>query len=89
MLKAIEKSKIVSQLVDFATNKQNKDLAKNDGKKKTRLTGIPKLEDANQAGGRGAEDCTLILTEGTTNRMHSSCVFNLLAESLLLLAYCR
>ncbi len=50
--------------MDFASAKQSKDLCKNDGKKKSRLTGIPKLEDANNAGGRGAEHCTLILTEG-------------------------
>mmetsp|Transcript_34834 Transcript_34834/g.78540 ORF Transcript_34834/g.78540 Transcript_34834/m.78540 type:complete len:1274 (-) Transcript_34834:278-4099(-) len=30
----------------------------------TRLTGVPKLEDANDAGGRGSAECTLILTEG-------------------------
>jgi DNA gyrase/topoisomerase IV subunit B len=34
------------------------------GAKKTRLTGIPKLDDANDAGGRNSEHCTLILTEG-------------------------
>merc|ERR1719163_1348790 len=30
----------------------------------TRLTGVPKLEDANEAGGKNSADCTLILTEG-------------------------
>mmetsp|Transcript_78448 Transcript_78448/g.139080 ORF Transcript_78448/g.139080 Transcript_78448/m.139080 type:complete len:1248 (-) Transcript_78448:91-3834(-) len=30
----------------------------------TRLTGVPKLEDANDAGGKNSADCTLILTEG-------------------------
>ncbi|XRB21035.1 DNA topoisomerase II [Pseudoscourfieldia marina] len=35
-----------------------------DGKKTTRLTGIPKLDDANDAGGRNSQKCTLILTEG-------------------------
>ncbi|CAJ1338347.1 unnamed protein product [Effrenium voratum] len=30
----------------------------------TRLTGIPKLEDANDAGGKSSQECTLILTEG-------------------------
>lgn len=40
-------------------------MKKNDGKKKSgRLVGIPKLEDANEAGGKNASDCTLILTEG-------------------------
>jgi DNA topoisomerase-2 len=28
------------------------------------LTGVPKLEDANDAGTRNSLDCTLILTEG-------------------------
>lgn len=28
------------------------------------IPGIPKLEDANDAGGRNSEHCTLILTEG-------------------------
>jgi DNA topoisomerase-2 len=32
--------------------------------KKSRLLGIPKLDDANDAGTKNAEDCTLILTEG-------------------------
>ncbi len=39
------------------------------GKKTGRITGIPKLEDANDAGTKNAMDCTLILTEG------ASCVF--------------
>ena len=34
------------------------------GTKKSKLTGIPKLEDANEAGTRNSERCTLILTEG-------------------------
>jgi DNA topoisomerase-2 len=34
------------------------------GAKKAKLTGIPKLEDANEAGTRNSEKCTLILTEG-------------------------
>jgi len=29
-----------------------------------RVLGIPKLEDANDAGGKESKDCTLILTEG-------------------------
>ena len=34
------------------------------GKKKQRLLGIPKLEDANLAGTGNSKKCTLILTEG-------------------------
>ena len=32
--------------------------------KKSKLLGIPKLEDANDAGTRFADKCTIILTEG-------------------------
>lgn len=34
------------------------------GKKKDKLFGIPKLEDANWAGTKNSVECTLILTEG-------------------------
>ena len=55
-------------LMDLAINlsafKENKDLKKSDGKKKTTIRGIPKLDDANWAGGPKSDQCTLILTEG-------------------------
>ncbi len=41
-----------------------KKLKKTDGRKVTRVHGIPKLDDANFAGGRRSHECTLILTEG-------------------------
>jgi DNA topoisomerase-2 len=34
------------------------------GGKKQRVLGVEKLEDANEAGSRNSEKCTLILTEG-------------------------
>merc|ERR1712176_128257 len=34
------------------------------GTKGKRVLGVPKLEDANEAGGKHASECTLILTEG-------------------------
>ena len=39
-------------------------LKKTDGSKKSRISGITKLDDANNAGTRNAGKCTLILTEG-------------------------
>ena len=39
-------------------------LKKTDGSKKSKIKGIPKLEDANYAGTKKSTDCTLILTEG-------------------------
>ena len=39
-------------------------LKKGSGPKNSKLRGIAKLEDANNAGGKGAKQCTLIVTEG-------------------------
>lgn len=58
------KSGIVDTLLSWATFKQNKDLKKTDGTKTERVHNIHKLEDANEAGGRNSDKCTLILTEG-------------------------
>ncbi len=48
--------------VKFKT--QEKLNAKCSGSKKTKLKGIAKLDDANDAGSAKSRDCTLILTEG-------------------------
>ncbi|KAK1306769.1 DNA topoisomerase 2 [Acorus calamus] len=63
-LKKVAKSGVVDSLLSWADFKQSKDLKKTDGTKRQRITGITKLEDANEAGGRNSEKCTLILTEG-------------------------
>ncbi len=65
MLKDIVKSGVLDQIVAQATAKAKVQFEKNlKADKKSRLLGIPKLEDANDAGTRNAEYCTLILTEG-------------------------
>ena len=48
-------------LLEFKASKEAK---KTDGKKRSTLRGIPKLEDALLAGTAKSGDCTLILTEG-------------------------
>ena len=58
------KTGVVESVLAFAAFKQSKELKKTDGAKRGRLVGIPKLDDANEAGGRNSEKCTLILTEG-------------------------
>ncbi|XP_038974184.1 DNA topoisomerase 2-like [Phoenix dactylifera] len=63
-LKKVAKSGVVNSLLSWADFKQSKELKKTDGTKRQRIVGIPKLEDANDAGGRNSEKCTLILTEG-------------------------
>ena len=37
---------------------------KSGGKKKKQIIGVEKLVDANEAGGRNSEKCTLLITEG-------------------------
>jgi len=61
---AVETSSIIENVLSWADFKLNKELKKTDGSKKSRISGIPKLEDANEAGGKDSERCTLILTEG-------------------------
>ncbi|CAK9140401.1 unnamed protein product, partial [Ilex paraguariensis] len=63
-LKKVAKSGVVENLLSWADFKQCKDLKKTDGTKRQRITGITKLEDANDAGGKNSDKCTLILTEG-------------------------
>ncbi|KAL7251602.1 hypothetical protein ACSBR1_013445 [Camellia fascicularis] len=65
-LKKVSKSGIVESLLSWANFKQSKDLKKTDGTKRQRITGITKLEDANDAGGKSSDKCTLILTEGVS-----------------------
>ena len=48
--------------VKFKT--QEKMNSKCSATKRSKLKGIPKLDDANDAGGAKSRDCTLILTEG-------------------------
>lgn len=62
--KKIMKTSVVENVLSFAKYQQEKQLKRTDGTKRQRITGITKLEDANNAGTRKGKDCTLILTEG-------------------------
>ncbi|XP_032783705.2 DNA topoisomerase 2 isoform X2 [Daphnia magna] len=62
---ALNKSGVIEGVMQWAKFKAQTELNKNcSGKKHSKLKGIPKLEDANNAGTRYSIDCTLILTEG-------------------------
>lgn len=61
---AVGRSKIADSVMTWASTRENKEMKRTDGSKRQRLTGIPKLDDANEAGGRNSGECTLILTEG-------------------------
>ncbi|KAF4530843.1 hypothetical protein B566_EDAN018848, partial [Ephemera danica] len=60
----VMKSGITEAVLSWAKFKAQTQLEKVGGKKKTKLKGVAKLEDANEAGGKNAHRCTLILTEG-------------------------
>ena len=63
--KIIKKSGIIEEVTFFAKAKSQRQLEKKTGgSKKTKLNGIPKLDDANWSGSRRSQECTLILTEG-------------------------
>lgn len=63
-VKRLSKSGIVETILSWARFKQDQQLKKTDGHKRSRLSGITKLDDANMAGTKQASQCTLILTEG-------------------------
>ncbi|KAJ7451128.1 DNA topoisomerase II [Mycena latifolia] len=63
-MKKVQKSPIIENILNWAQFKADQQIKKTDGTKRSRLTGLPKLADANNAGTKYAKDCTLILTEG-------------------------
>lgn len=61
---SLPKAGIVERVLLWVRIKEDALLSKQSGKKQNKLRGIPKLEDANDAGSAKSLDCTLILTEG-------------------------
>lgn len=58
-------SGIVERSVEMANSRLTKEIAsKMRSSDRKQITGIPKLDDANEAGGKNSHRCTLILTEG-------------------------
>ena len=55
---------VLDDLIALGAAKVDKELKKTDGSKKSRITGVPKLDDANWAGTHRSHECTLIVTEG-------------------------
>ena len=62
--KIVDSLDIVDKVLSFAEFKLNKEAKKTNGQKVNKLRNIPKLDDANNAGTKNSELCTLILTEG-------------------------
>ncbi|ODN94177.1 DNA topoisomerase II [Cryptococcus wingfieldii CBS 7118] len=63
-VKKVAKTGIIDNVLNWAKFKQDQIMKKTDGSKRSRISGIVKLEDANNAGGKNSKLCTLILTEG-------------------------
>jgi len=64
MIKHACDSGLSEKVMQFSDFKDKSLTKKTDGKKTSKLRDIPKLDDANWAGTRRSEQCTLILTEG-------------------------
>jgi DNA topoisomerase-2 len=60
---ALYKTGIAEKAISLTEFHQEKKVAKTDGKKTNRII-VPKLDDANLAGTKYSQECTLILTEG-------------------------
>lgn len=63
-IKKILKTPVMEIILDTVQKKTDQLMKKTDGSKKIRITGLPKLEDANKAGTKEGHKCILILTEG-------------------------
>jgi len=63
-VKSVLKTGIKDLVLALSKFKEMSELKKTDGARKSRITGIPKLDDANAAGTARSEKCTLIVTEG-------------------------
>ena len=64
LVEGLVKLGLIDEAKSLLEFKASKEAKKTDGKKRTKLFGIPKLEDAMYAGTSRGSECTLILTEG-------------------------
>ena len=62
--KLVSKLGVVERVMAQQAVKDTKEASKTDGKKQSKITGIPKLDDAVHAGTARSHECVLILTEG-------------------------
>ena len=62
--KIVSKLNVVTKVLEQQNIKDTKENSKTDGKKSSKITGIPKLDDAVYAGTAKSHECSLILTEG-------------------------
>ncbi|KXJ05524.1 DNA topoisomerase 2-beta [Exaiptasia diaphana] len=64
-LKAVQSCGVMENVLNWMRFKEKAQLNKKcSSQKQNKIKGIPKLDDANDAGGKRSKQCTLILTEG-------------------------
>ena len=63
-IKNVLKTGVQDEVMALSKVREEKELKKTDGAKKSKITGIPKLDDANWAGTSKSAKTTLIITEG-------------------------
>jgi DNA topoisomerase-2 len=63
-IKAVLRTGVQDEVLAVSKFREQKELKKTDGSRKSKILGIPKLDDANLAGTAKSDQCTLILTEG-------------------------
>jgi DNA topoisomerase-2 len=66
--RVVSKLGIADSIIAKAREREAKTLSRTDGAKTGVIRGIPKLEDANKAGGRRSSECTLLVVEGDSAR---------------------
>ena len=63
-IKSVLRTGVQDEVLAVSKFREQKELKKTDGARKSKIMGIPKLDDANFAGTAKSGTCTLILTEG-------------------------
>lgn len=75
------KTTILDSAMSHAEFKEKKQLEKTDGKRRSDVGKIPKLEDANWAGTKRSHECCLILTEGDSAKASVMSGINILGRN--------
>ena len=85
-IKKITKCGLLDKIMTWLAFKEKTDLEKAGSKsKQTKIKGIPKLDDANDAGGKDSIGCTLIVTEGDSAKTLAVAGLDMLIFNLTLL----
>jgi len=75
----VKKTDIVSRVAGIANVKENKELDKTSGKKKSKIN-VEKLEDANWAGTSKSDECTLFVVEGDSAKSFAMSGFSVIGR---------